>query len=113
MAKLRDVRRRFPPDDADLYASAYAQAELAGEIGALVHELRVAAHLSAAELGARLGVDEDQVLFAEEGDPRLTVAFLDGVARAVGLRLCISVSADAPGATRKGPGHTPAPHPDT
>ena len=87
MAKLSDVRRRFPPGDAEVYARAYAAAELAGALGAFVHGLRVSAGLSEAELARRMGIDEEEVLRAEEGDASLTVAFLDGVARAVEARV--------------------------
>lgn len=93
MAKLRDVRRRFPPEDAAAYEAAYAEAELAEDLGAFVYSLRVAADLGTAEVAARMGVDEDEVLRAEEGDASVTVAFLDGVARAVGARVKITATA--------------------
>jgi len=93
VTKLSDVRRRFPPEDASAYGRAYEEAALAEELAALVHNLRVTAGLSEAELAARMGIDEDEVLRAEEGDPMLTVAFLDGVARTAGLRVRIAPTA--------------------
>jgi hypothetical protein len=90
MAKLTDVRRRFPLEDAGVYAEAYASAALAGEVGALVYGLRVAAGLGQAGLAERMGIDEDEVLRAEEGDPSLTIAFLDGVARAAGVQVRVA-----------------------
>jgi ribosome-binding protein aMBF1 (putative translation factor) len=93
MAKLSDVRRRFPPEDAAAYERAYAEAELAEDLGTFVYSLRVAADLSEAELAARMGVDEDDVLRAEEGDAALTVAFVDAVARAVGVRVRMTATA--------------------
>ncbi len=102
MATLREVRRRFPPEDAQAYAEAYAAAELAEDLGTLVHDLRVAAGLSRAELATRMGTHEDVVLRAEEGDSSLGVAFFDRVARAVGVRpLPSRLQAAAP--TRRAP----------
>jgi transposase-like protein len=92
MAKLSDVRRRFPPEDSEAYVRAYAEAELAGALGALVHGLRVSRGFSVAELARRMGIDKEEVLRAEEGDASLTVAFLDGVARAAGARVRMAAS---------------------
>jgi Helix-turn-helix domain len=91
MAKLSDVRRRFPPDDAQAYARAYSAAVLAEELGALLYGLRTSANLSEAELASRLGVDEDQVVRAEEGDAELTVAYVDAVVRAVASQVRLTV----------------------
>ena len=93
MAKLSDVRRRFPPEDAEAYAEAYAEAELAERIGELVHGLRVAGHLGAGDLAARAGVDEDVLLRAEEGDASITVEFLDRLARAAGVQVTLVAGA--------------------
>lgn len=90
MAKLSDVRRRFPPEDADAYDSAYAEATLAGELGAMLHAMRVAAGVDERELAARMGIDADEVARAEEGDPTTTVAYLDGVARALGSQVVVT-----------------------
>ncbi|MGH8989064.1 MAG: helix-turn-helix domain-containing protein [Acidimicrobiales bacterium] len=86
MARLRDVRRWTSPEDPEVYSKAYAEAELAEDLGTLVHDLRVAAGLGRAELAVRMGVGEDEVLRAEEGDASLGIAFYDGVARAVAVR---------------------------
>ncbi len=94
MAKLRDVRRRFPPEDPDAYTAAYADATLAGELGELLHDLRVEAGLSEGELAARTGVDEDEVVRAEEGGSPVSVAYLDRVARALGRPMAV-VAGDA------------------
>lgn len=85
MAKLSEVRRRFPPGDAAVYAAAYAEAEVAERLGTLLHLLRVAAGVDVAELAARLGVDEEEVLRAEEGGGGITLGYLDRVAVAVGV----------------------------
>ena len=106
MAKLSDLRRRFPPDDAGAYAAAYAEAGLAASLGELVRALRCAAGLGVAELAASMGVDEDAVVRAEEGDASLTVAFVDRVARAVGLRVEMTVRAGST-ATATGAAGTP------
>lgn len=90
MAELDDVRRRFPPEDPEAYARAYAEAELAGELGVLVHDLRVAAGLSEHDLAERMGVGEDDVARAEEGDDSLSVGFLDRLGRAVGVQLALA-----------------------
>jgi ribosome-binding protein aMBF1 (putative translation factor) len=108
MAKLSDLRRRFPPDDAGAYAAAYAEAGLAASLGELVRALRCAAGLGVAELAASMGVDEDAVVRAEEGDASLTVAFVDRVARAVGLRVEMTVRAGSTAtATATGAAGTP------
>ena len=111
-AKLSDVRRRFPPEDAAAYERAYAEAELAEDLGTFVYSLRVAAELTEAELAARMGVDEDDVLCAEEGDGALTVAFVDSVARAVGVRVRMTATAVLEvtfGAQDPGPQQPPSP----
>lgn len=116
MAKLSDVRRRFPPQDAAVYAEAYATAALAGELGEFVYGLRVAAGLSEAELAARLGIDSDEVVRAEEGDASLTVAYLDGVARAAGVQLRVAAPAGGLevvlGASSETPPASPPSQPD-
>lgn len=89
MAKLRDVRRWFPPEDASMYAAAYAEAELAERLGALVVELRRAARLDVSELAARMGVREDDLVRAEEGDATMAVGFLDRLAREAGVRVAL------------------------
>ncbi|MDA8309116.1 MAG: hypothetical protein M0Z46_00585 [Actinomycetota bacterium] len=88
--ELSDLRRRFPPEDADAYALAYAEAALAEELGTLVHGLRVTAHLDVPGLAARMEVDEEEVLRAEEGDPSLSFAFVDRLARAVGAQVTVT-----------------------
>jgi ribosome-binding protein aMBF1 (putative translation factor) len=93
MATLRDVRRMFPPEDAEAYARAYAIAGVVGDLGALLHARRVAAGLSVAELARRMGVDEEEIRRAEEGDASLTVALAGGVARATRARVRRTVSA--------------------
>ncbi len=93
MATLRDVRRMFPPDDAEVYARAYAIAGVVGELGALLHARRVSAGLSVAELARRMEVDEEEVRRAEEGDAFLTVALADRVARATRARVRRAASA--------------------
>jgi ribosome-binding protein aMBF1 (putative translation factor) len=90
MARLSDVRHRFPPDDAGAYAAAYAEAELAERVGTLVHALRSASGLDAAGLAARIGADDDEIVRAEEGDASVTVGLLDRLARAAGVRLTLS-----------------------
>jgi ribosome-binding protein aMBF1 (putative translation factor) len=90
MAKLSDVRRRFPPDDADAYAAAYTEAQLAENLAVLVQGLRLSAGLSEAELAARMGVGEAEVQRAEEGDASLPVVFLHRLGRALGARLTMT-----------------------
>lgn len=90
MAKLSDVRRRFPPEDADAYATSYADADLAARLGELAHRLRSSSGLSEHDLAARMGVDADDVLRVEEGDAAATLAFLDRLGRALGVRLAVS-----------------------
>ncbi|HVC15123.1 MAG TPA: helix-turn-helix transcriptional regulator [Acidimicrobiales bacterium] len=90
MAKLDDVRRRFPPRDAAAYEAAYADAVRADRLAVLVHRVRVAARLGEGELAARMGVDEDAIVRAEEGDPSVTVAYLDRLARATGVRMTVT-----------------------
>jgi ribosome-binding protein aMBF1 (putative translation factor) len=90
MAKLSDVRRRFPPDDADAYAAAYTEAELAENLALLVQGLRLSAGLSEAELAARMGVGEAEIQRAEEGDASVSVVFLHRLGRAVGVRLTMT-----------------------
>ncbi len=109
-AKLREVRRRFPPEDASAYASAYAEAALAERLGTLVHRLRVGARMDVAELAARMGVEEDEVLLAEEGDASLTLAYLDRLARAVGSP--VTVSAAEVGVVLGSPATSPPPPPE-
>lgn len=111
MAKLGDVRRRFPPEDPAAYEKAYEEAKLAEELGTLVYSLRAAAGLSEAELAARMGIDEDEVVRAEEGDASLTVAFLDGVAGAVDLPAGIALKAGSLEVTLEPP-EPAAPQPD-
>ena len=90
MARLIDVRRWFPPEDASQYAAAYEEAVLAEKLGMLVHELARIAGVAEAELAARTGVSEDELTRAEEGDASTTVAFLDRLARAAGVRLTLA-----------------------
>lgn len=90
MAKLSDVRRRFPPDDADAYAAAYTEAELAENLAVLVQGLRLSAGLSQAELAARMGVEEEEIQRAEEGDASISLEFLHRLGRAVGARLTMT-----------------------
>ncbi|MHB1554543.1 MAG: helix-turn-helix domain-containing protein [Acidimicrobiales bacterium] len=106
MAKLSDVRRWFPPEDASMYAAAYAEAELAERLGVLVQELRKAAGLDAAELAACTGVNEDDLVRAEEGDASIAVGFLDRLARearvrvtlaGAGVEVVLGAAAPAPG----------------
>ncbi len=92
MATLREVRRMFPPEDAEAYARAYTIAGVVGDLGALLHARRVAAGLSVGELARRMGVDEEEVRRAEEGDASLTVALAAGVARATRARVRRRVS---------------------
>jgi len=73
-----------------MYAAAYAEAELAARLGALVQELRKAACLDAAEVAARAGVDEDELGRAEEGDASITLGFLDRLARGAGVRVTLA-----------------------
>lgn len=90
MAKLDEVRRRFPPEDPDAYAAAYAEAVLAEQLAALVHGLRVSAGLDQDELAARMGVDEAEIARVEEGDASVTFGFLDRLGRAAGIRLTVT-----------------------
>jgi transcriptional regulator with XRE-family HTH domain len=90
MAELRDVRRWFPPEDAAMYAAAYAEAELAERLGGLVQELRKAACLDPAELAARTGVHTDDLVRVEEGDASMTVGLLDRLAREAGVRVTLA-----------------------
>ncbi|MDA8075396.1 MAG: helix-turn-helix transcriptional regulator [Actinomycetota bacterium] len=90
MARLSDVRRWFPPEDASMYAAAYAEAELAERLGTLVQALRKAACLDAAELAARTGVHEDELGRAEEGDASMTLGLLDRLAREAGVQVTLA-----------------------
>ena len=90
MARLVDVRRLFPPQDASQYAAAYAEAELAEKLATLVHGLARSAGFTEAELAARTGLSEDELARAEEGDASITVGFLDRLARAAGVRLTLA-----------------------
>ncbi|MGC8470915.1 MAG: helix-turn-helix domain-containing protein [Acidimicrobiales bacterium] len=90
MARLSDVRCWFPPEDASVYADAYAEAELAERLGTLVQELRKAACLDVAEMAARTGVHEDELGRAEEGDASVTLGFLDRLAREAGVRVTLA-----------------------
>ena len=104
MAKLDDLRRRFPPDDAREHAAAYEEAACAERVGALVHDLRTAAGLDEDEVGARAGVDADEVLRVEEGDPALTLGTLRRVAGALGVRLVLRMGPHDVVLTDTGPG---------
>ena len=90
MARLSDVRCWFPPEDASMYAAAYAEAELAERLGTLVQELRKAACLDVAEMAARTGVHEDELGRAEEGDASVTLGFLARLAREAGVRVTLA-----------------------
>lgn len=75
MARLADVRRRFPVGDRAAYDEAYTAAELAGRLGERLHRARTDAGLTAAELAVRLGVGPEDVERAEEGGPPCSDAF--------------------------------------
>lgn len=92
---LDDLRRHVPVEDPAAYADAYAEATIAGSLGVALHRLRVEAGLSAGALAERLGVDEDAVERAEEGDPALTVAFVARVARVLGAPLTVVIGGEA------------------
>lgn len=81
--RLEDVRRRIGGSGGAEYEAAYAEAERAERLGEAAYRLRAAAGLSQAELAARMGVVEDQVARAEEGDPALGSDFFDRLVRAL------------------------------
>ena len=89
--KLDDMRRRFGGSEHAEYEAAYAEAERAGRLGELAYALRAAAGLSRAELAARMGVSEDQVARAEEGDPALGADVFDRLGRALGVGVPLTV----------------------
>lgn len=89
--KLDDLRRRIPVEDRAAYDAAYAEATAAGRLGDAVHRLREAAGLSEAALAERVGVGEEEIAAAEEGDPSVTVAFVAQLARALGVPVCLTL----------------------
>ena len=89
MAKLDDMRRRFPVVDRDAYERAYAEAELAARLGELVHHLRTEAGLTQRALGERMGESEEEVAHVEEGGPGVTLEFLDRLGRALGVPMVL------------------------
>jgi transcriptional regulator with XRE-family HTH domain len=91
MAKLHDVRRRFPVEDRAAYEAAYAEAELAARVGEFLHRLRTGAGLTSADLAARMGLDEDVIDEVEEGCGSLSIDFFDRLCRALGGRVTLRV----------------------
>jgi transcriptional regulator with XRE-family HTH domain len=81
-SELRDRRMKSPAARA-----GYERARVAYEVGRMVRELREARGLSQRALAERMGTTQSVVGRLEAGGSRPTIATLERVAHALGLRL--------------------------
>jgi ribosome-binding protein aMBF1 (putative translation factor) len=83
--KLRDRRMRNPGA-----TTGYQEAKAAYEVGKMIRQLREAQQLSQRELAERMGTTQSVVGRLEAGGSRPTLATLERVAQALGLRVEVS-----------------------
>jgi Predicted transcriptional regulator with C-terminal CBS domains len=92
---LDELKAKYPPEDPDEYAKAYAAATLAGELAELVYALRTHAGLTQTELARRMGTTQSSIARMESGGSLPTVDMLARLSRATDTPLRLT----APGVT--------------
>ena len=78
-------------DERREYDQAYAEAQLAAEVGERVHAAREAAGLSQRELARRMGTSQAAIDRLESGGVGATLTTLQRVASALGLEVNVEL----------------------
>ena len=93
---LKDKRLgRMTVAERSDYDQAYAEAQLASEVGEGVREAREAAGLSQRDLAARMGTSQAAIARLEAGGVGATLTTLHRVAVAVGMELRVELRPSA------------------
>jgi ribosome-binding protein aMBF1 (putative translation factor) len=82
-------------DERREYDQAYAEAQLAAEVGERVHAAREAAGLSQRELARRMGTSQAAIDRLESGGVGATLTTLQRVASALGLEVNVELKPTA------------------
>ena len=82
-------------DERREYDQAYAEAQLAAEVGERVHAAREAAGLSQRELAHRMGTSQAAIDRLESGGVGATLTTLQRVASALGLEVNVELKPTA------------------
>jgi ribosome-binding protein aMBF1 (putative translation factor) len=77
------------------YDQAYAEAQLAAEVGERIHAAREAAGLTQRELARRMGTSQAAIDRLESGGVGATLTTLQGVATALGLEVNVELKPTA------------------
>lgn len=94
--ELKDKRLgRMTADERTEYERAYAEAQLAAEVGERVRAAREAAGLSQRDLAARMGTSQAAIARLEAGGVGATLTTLHRVAVALGLELSVELRPSA------------------
>jgi ribosome-binding protein aMBF1 (putative translation factor) len=94
MTGLEEVRRRHPVTDPDVYARAYAEADLASRMAEIVYRLRTGAGLTQTELARRMGTTQSSIARVEAGGSLPTLDLLDRVGWALDAQITLTVSGE-------------------
>ena len=82
-------------DERREYDQAYAEAQLAAEVGERIHAAREAAGLSQRELARRMGTSQAAIDRLESGGVGATLTTLQRVATALGLEVNVELKPTA------------------
>lgn len=82
-------------DERRAYDRAYAEAQLAAEVGERIHAAREAAGLSQRELARRMGTSQAAIDRLESGGVSATLTTLQRVATALGLEVNVELRPSA------------------
>ena len=94
--QMKDKRLgRMTADERAEYDRAYAEAQLAAEVGERVREAREGAGLSQRELAAQMGTSQAAIARLEAGGVGATLTTLHRVAVALGLELNVELRPSA------------------
>lgn len=86
---------RMTAAERAVYDQAYAEAQLAADVGERVREAREAAGFSQRDLAARMGTSQAAIARLEAGGVGATLTTLHRVAAALGLALTIELRPSA------------------
>jgi ribosome-binding protein aMBF1 (putative translation factor) len=86
---------RMTAAERAVYDQAYAEAQLAADVGERVRKAREAAGLSQRDLAARMGTSQAAIARLEAGGVGATLTTLHRVAAALGLALTIELRPSA------------------
>ncbi len=82
-------------DEREEYDRAYAEAQLAADVGERIHAAREAAGLSQRELARRMGTSQAAIDRLESGGVGATLTTLQRVATALGLEVSVELRPSA------------------